>query len=85
MMLGMLGIMGTLVWKLIQSPSINSGQIYTGEIDVPVGHEIVTVSRSGASLFVVLKNDVTGDFLLEERSVETQALIGQFSLKEAKE
>jgi len=83
MVLGMLGIMGALVWKLTQTPSTgNAGAMLAGEIEIPIGYQILNVSKSGSSLFLVLENVETGERLLQERGSERQKLIGQYQLRE---
>ena len=85
MVVGILGIMGALVWKLTQSPQHNYEEIIAGQIDVPEGFDIITVSRSGLSLLLVLENQVTDDRLLEERDARTQQVIGRYRLTRSDE
>jgi len=82
MMVGMLGIMAALVWKLTQSPPSRLGTAITGEIEIPRGFEVLNVSRSDSSLFLILENSETGQRLLQERNAEQQHLIGQYLLQE---
>ena len=85
MVVGILGIMGALVWKLTQSPQHDYEEIIAGQIDLPEGFDIITVSRSGLSLFLVLENQVTDDRLLEERDARTQQVIGRYRLTRSDE
>lgn len=83
MMVGMLGIMGALVWKLTEAPSRASDPVISGQIDLPAGFEVINISRSGSSLFLILKNTTTDARLLVERDAETQRLIGRYQLHKA--
>jgi len=82
MMIGMLGIMAALVWKVTSTPARNNhGQIISGEIEIPSGYEILGVSRSESSLFLILENAETGERLLQERSDENQRVVSQYQLR----
>ncbi len=82
MVIGMLGIMGALVWKLTQTPSNNPAEMMTGEIELPSGFEIINVSRSGSRLFIILENHETGERLLQERGANQEGLIGQYQIRQ---
>lgn len=83
MVVGILGIMGALVWKLTQMPPSTHDVVEIGEIELPKDYEIITVSRSGSSLFLVLENEITGERLLEERNAAQQNLVRTYVLQEA--
>jgi len=82
MMIGMLGIMGALVWKLIQSPATVTQSVMRGNLEIPAGFDLIAVSRSQSSLFLILRRTETGERRLLERNTETNQLVGRYDLLE---
>jgi hypothetical protein len=84
MMVGILGIAGALVWKLTQSDSAPSVVITAEDISVDEGIEVLSVSRAGTSLYLLVQDSATGTRMIEERRASDRTLIGKFRLVPAR-
>ena len=80
MMVGILAIAAALVWKLTQPESRSDSTALAGEITVTDGWQVISVSRAGAALYLLVQNDESGERMIEERRASDQSLIGQFRL-----
>jgi len=80
MMIGILGIAVALILKLTQPRDTSAAAPVVGDIAVPAEMEILSVSRAGSSLYLLLENKESGERLIEERRASDRALIGQFRL-----
>ncbi len=80
MMIGILGIAGALVYRLTQ-PTHSAVEIpNAGDITVPAGMEVLSITQTGTSLYLVLENTETGERRIEERSASDQTLTRRYRL-----
>ncbi len=84
MMIGILAIAGALVWKLTQPEGGAPVVAATGEIAVGEGIEVLSVSRAGPSLFLLVRDKATGARMIEERRASDRTLVGTFKLVPAR-
>ena len=80
MMVGILAIAAALVWRLTQSEDRPVSVAVAREIAVDEGWQVVSVSRAGVILYLLVENAETGERMIEERRASDQSLIGQFKL-----
>ena len=80
MMVGILAIAAALVWRLTQSEDRPVSVAVAGEIAVDEGWQVVSVSRAGTTLYLLVEDVETGERMIEERRASDQSLIGQFKL-----
>jgi len=80
MMIGMLGIMGALVWKLTLAASDPVLPPIASEIVIPEKFKAISVARAGSRLYLILENTETGVRLMQERHARDHRLIGEFRL-----
>jgi len=84
MMVGILGIAAALIFKLTQPGEAPIAEPVSSDITVPAGTEVISVSRAGSSLYLLLENTQTGERHIEERRTSDQSLIGRFRLLESR-
>jgi len=80
MMVGMLGIMVALVWKLTRTDSGPAMPPISAEIDIPEGYDVLSASRTGSQMMLLLENTETGERLVEERNAGNQRVLGRYRL-----
>lgn len=80
MMVGMLGIMVALVWKLTRTDGGTAMPPISAEIIIPSGFSVVTASRSGQRIILLLENTETGERLIEERNSENKTILSRYRL-----
>ncbi len=80
MMIGILGIAGALVYRLTQ-PTHSTVEIPdTGDISVPAGMKILSITKTGTSLYLVLEDTATGARQVEERNANDRTLTRRYRL-----
>ena len=76
MILAMLTIAGAMVWTVTRPAPAPM----EGEIAVPEGFEMISVSRGADRLYLLMENTETGARHLEERAANDRRLIGRYRL-----
>jgi hypothetical protein len=80
MMLGILGITAALIWKLTRADSPGLAPPIAADIAIPSGFEVLSVSRAGSRLYLLLEDADSGERFIEERSAKDRELLGQYRL-----
>lgn len=80
MMVGIIAIAAALIWRIANSDGMGGGLPAQGSIAVPEGSAVVSVSRSGSRLYLLVEDSATGARRIEERRAETGALLGSYQL-----
>lgn len=80
MMVGILSIAGALVWKLTRSESVSLAPPIAGEIAIAEGFTVISVSRAGSALYLLLEHTETGERLIEQRRATDRSVVGQYRL-----
>jgi flagellar basal body-associated protein FliL len=80
MMVGILGIAAALVWRVAQSTPAPASLPPGAVLETPAESTVISVSRAGSRLYLLLEDQATEARRIEERDAETGRVIGTFDL-----